>query len=338
MAQQKTTLAPEDLVCLAEMEALPVSWLWKGYLAYGMLTMLSGDPEAGKTFIALAIAADLSNGRLPVSGKPCAPIATLYLSRENAAQYVTRPRFDAQGGDAKRFHLLTRPGITLKDVGALEEALQKTRAGLIVIDPIQSYLGADVDAWRSNETRPIMDGLIGLAEKYNASVLLIRHLTKAAGSRAIYRGQGSIDLTGAVRMEMIAGNEADNPHSRALVPVKSNLGPRADSLGYEIVGEEMVARLEWRGKSHLTSRDLLDAPCDPKDRGALEEAREWLSDFLSGGCKEQKECKSEAAKVGIAYATLRRAKVALGVQPFKLAMTSPWFWQLPEAAQPAPKT
>ncbi len=208
-----------DLVCLADVEALPVPWLWKGYLAFGMLAMLSGDPDAGKTFIALAIAADLSNGRVPVSGEPCDPINTLYLSRENAAEFVISPRFNALGGNAKHLHLLKggilgkgeaciRSGITLKDVSLLERALESTGARLVVIDPIQSYLGAEVDAHRSNETRPIMDGLIGLAEKHKACVLVVRHLSKASGGRAIHRGLGSIDLTGAVRMEMIAGNAA----------------------------------------------------------------------------------------------------------------------------------
>ncbi len=165
--------------------------------------MLSGDPDAGKTFIALAIAAELSNGRVPASGDPCQPISTLYLSRENAPEYVIRPRFDALRGCADRFHLLrgsvegegeaaVRTGVTLKDLPLLESALEKTGARFIVIDPIQSYLGADVDAHRSNETRPVMDGLIDLAEKHKACVLVVRHLSKASGGRAIHRGLGSI--------------------------------------------------------------------------------------------------------------------------------------------------
>ncbi len=230
--------------------------------------MLSGDPSAGKTFIALAIAADLSNGRVPVTGDRCEPVTTLYLSLENSAEHVLRPRFDALGGNASRFHLLKgsvlgdgeaaiKSCVTLKDIDLLKAAVEQTGARLIVVDPIQSFLGADVDAHRSNETRPVMDGLIALAEKHNLCVLVVRHLSKASGGRAIHRGLGSIDLTGAVRTEMIAGNAAGDPNSRALVQIKNNLGPFADSLAYEIVGEEMTARLEWRGKSQLTADDLL---------------------------------------------------------------------------------
>jgi hypothetical protein len=329
------TLAP-DLVCLADVEALPVPWLWKGYLAFGMLAMLSGDPDAGKTFIALAIAADLSNGRVPVSGEPCAPVATLYLSRENAPEYVIRPRFDALGGDPKRFHLLkgsaegtgdatVRSGITLKDVALLEAALEQTGARLVVIDPIQSYLGAEVDAHRSNETRPVMDGLIGLAEKHNACTLVVRHLSKASGGRAIHRGLGSIDLTGAVRMEMIAGNAAGEPNSRALVQIKNNVGPRADSLGYEIVGAEMEARLEWRGKSQLTADDLLAPDAEAERRSDIAEAVDFLQQQLSGGSKLQKDMEAES---GFSERTLQRAFKRLGGKRSRNGERGPWLWSL----------
>lgn len=331
--QMSGILAP-DLVCLADVEALPVPWLWKGYLAFGMLAMLSGDPDAGKTFIALAIAADLSNGRLPVSGGLCAPITTLYLSRENAAEYVIKPRFNALGGNAKRFHLLKgsvqgagdtaiRSGITLKDIALLESALERTSAKLIVIDPIQSYLGADVDAHRSNETRPVMDGLIGLAERHHACVMVVRHLSKASGGRAIHRGLGSIDLTGAVRMEMIAGNAAGDPNSRALVQIKNNVGPRADSLGYEILGEEMEARLEWRGKSQLTADDLLAPDAEAEGRSAVAEAADFLREQLSTGQKLVKELEKE-----FPIHTLQRAARKVGIKRSRDGERGSWLWSL----------
>jgi DNA repair protein RadA/Sms len=328
-------LAP-DLVCLADVEALPVPWLWEGYLAFGMLAMLSGDPDAGKTFIALAIAADLSNCRVPLSGDPCAPVTTLYLSRENAAEYVIRPRFDALGGNAKRFHLLKggvqgagdaaiRSGITLKDIALLGDALEQTRAKLIVIDPIQSYLGAEVDAHRSNETRPVMDGLIGLAEKHNACVLVVRHLSKASGGRAIHRGLGSIDLTGAVRMEMIAGNAAGDPNSRALVQIKNNVAPRADSLGYQILGEGMEAKLQWQGKSQLTADDLLAPDAEAEGRSDIAEAVDVLRERLSLGQTNPKEF---AKETGIPLRTLQRAAKRLRVKRSRDGESGPWFWSL----------
>ncbi len=177
--------------------------------------MLSGDPAAGKTFIALAIAAGFTTGRTP-DGEPCEPLDVLYLSVENSAAHVVRPRFDSLRGDPKRFHLLRgsvwsadggeeQGAVSLSDIAIIDAALRETNAKVVIIDPIQSYLGSGVDLHRSNETRPIMDGLAKVAERHNCAALLLRHLSKQSGGKAIHRGLGSIDLTGAVRSELLAG-------------------------------------------------------------------------------------------------------------------------------------
>ena len=214
----KPVLKP-DLVCLADVGARAVDWLWAPFIPMGMLSMLSGDPGAGKSFLALAVAADLSCGRLR-DGRIVEPASTLYLSVENRIAQSIRPRFDALNGNAAHFHVLRgtlysadgdehHGGVTLADISTLERAISETSARLVIVDPIQSYLGASVDLHRSNETRPIMDGLSKLAESRGLAILLLRHLSKQYGGKAILRGLGSIDLTGAVRSEMLAGSLPD---------------------------------------------------------------------------------------------------------------------------------
>ncbi len=132
-----------------------VEWLWLLFIPLGMISMLSGDPATCKTFIALSLAAELSRGRL-LDGRVVQPGNTLYLSSENPIAECIRPRFDALGGDGDRLVLLEGvciPGedgaeiqraVTLADVDVLDEAISKTHAKFVVIDPIQSYLGAGV--------------------------------------------------------------------------------------------------------------------------------------------------------------------------------------------------
>lgn len=133
-----------DLLTFFEVTAREVDWLWRPYLPAGMLAMLSGDPTAGKTFLALAMAAGLTTGRVPYPSEPCDPIHVLYLSVENDLACVVRPRFDALGGDAGRLHLVRgtlvgdgadaeRGGICLSDVSALQDALDKTHARLLIV-------------------------------------------------------------------------------------------------------------------------------------------------------------------------------------------------------------
>ena len=303
--------------------------------------MLSGDPGAGKTFISLALAAGFTIGRTP-NGERCQPINVLYLSNENAPAEVVRPRFDLLGGDVDRFtflegtHHITEDGeekrgpVSLADVSLLDIALTETGARLVIVDPIQSYLGAHVDLHRSNETRPVLDGLAKLAEKHQCVILLLRHLSKQGGGKAIHRGLGSIDLTGAVRSEMLAGSLPDTPETRALVHIKSNVGAVGASLGYAIDAE---GGFSWTGRTEITAEEMLEGPSNSQQRSAVNDASEWLKDFLAAGSREQRECEKDAVAVGISIATLRRAKKALRVRSYRETMRGPWLWALPEGAQ-----
>jgi hypothetical protein len=246
-----------------------VDWLWEPYIPARMLTMISGDPGAGKSYLALAVGADLTLGRL-LHGSACAPSNVLYLTAENPMAEVVRPRFDLLGGDPARLFLLKgtlwaedgeeqRGAITLADVQILDKAISETHARLVIVDPIQSYLGAGVDLHRSNETRPVLDGLAKLAEKHGCAILLLRHLSKQSGGKAIHRGLGSIDFSGAVRSEMLAGSLPDDPEARALVHIKSNVGPYGRTRGYQIDNQGHFA---WTGDSAITAEELLAAPSD----------------------------------------------------------------------------
>jgi AAA domain/DnaB-like helicase N terminal domain len=318
------------LVQLSTVMPMPVTWLWEPYLAKGMLAMLSGDPGGGKTYLALAIAAALSRGRSPYEGTPCRPVDMLYLSIENSPEHVIRPRYDALQGDSTRMHLLsgsitgkTQHGsVSLKDVELLGDALKQTKAGLVIVDPIQSYLGADVDAHRSNETRPVMDGLTRLAVEHETCILLVRHLSKASGGRAIHRGLGSIDLTGAVRTELLAGTAPDAPDSRAMVQVKSNLGRFGESLAFAI---DKDGAFQWQGKSSLSAMDLLAPDGDAESRSDIAEAVDFLQEQLGNGPRAAKEL-AEAS--GIPMRTLQRAAQKVGVNRSRDGERGAWVWSI----------
>ena len=320
---------------LADVEARIVEWLWKYRLPLGMIAGLEGNPGDGKTYLGLCIAAEGSRGREPYTGAKRAPFNTLYLSNENITAVTTKQRYTAMGGDERRFFVLkgavmsdgTVRGITLADIHTIEKAVEKTDARLVIIDPLQSYMGADVDSHKANETRPLLDGLAKLAERLNICILIIRHLAKGSGNRAIHRGLGSIDITGAMRSVMMVGTAPDDPQNRALVHTKSNIGPLAESLRFAIEGKDLAAKLIWKGISRLTATDLA-APDGVKRKTQVELGADYLYEQLAG------EAKPVSALVCEEFneRTLQRAALKIGVTRKRKGESGAWVWSLPKFA------
>ena len=316
-----------DLVCLADIEPRPIDWLWQDRLACGTLAMLSGDPGSGKTWVALAIAAALSRGRVPSTNHTLQPCTVLYASAANGAAELIRPRFAQLDGDPARLILLrgvltasAQPAsLSLRDTPMLEDALHRTQARLLIIDPLHSYLWA-LDRHRANDSARAFDSLARLAEKHRCCILLVRHLRKRG------RGLTSIELSAAVRTEFIAGSSPDAPTRPALVQVKSNLGCLAGSLGYLI---DNTGAFSWTGPSALTPEEvMMDRPIDaglPKRKRAAE----WLRQYLRDGERSQYNIEFAAQQDGVCMTTLRRAKFDLGVVSSKETFTGAWFWTLP---------
>ncbi len=361
LVEKAETVAKEvrrpKLVCLDSVVAVPVEWLWEPYLPLGKLTILEGDPAIGKSFFAMTLAAIISRGwPFPdKSGIPCKeqrrpPAKVVYLSAEDNLADTMRARLDAAEADCSLIYALTgvesqrtvgseirEVAITLADLDMLEVMLKEVQPSLLVIDPIQAYLGAKVDMHRANEVRPLLAGLARLAEIYRCATLIIRHLTKGQTDRNLYRGMGSIDFTAAARSVLLAGRDPENPASRGIVHLKCSNAPEGPSLGYEL----RDGKFFWTGMSDLTA-DAMLAPDNKEgnDEQAtlLQEAENILRKILAKGPMLTHEVEEEAAKAGISQATLRRARASLKVESERrggIGKEGQWWLSLPEGAQPS---
>ena len=89
--------------------AQSLSWLWPERIPLGKLLMLDGDPDLGKSLIALDLCARLSTGRPFPDGRPGpGPANALVLSAEDSAADTIVPRLHRLGADMERVFVWQR--------------------------------------------------------------------------------------------------------------------------------------------------------------------------------------------------------------------------------------
>ena len=250
------------------------------------------------------------------------PGNVIYQAAEDGIEDTIKPRLLAAGADCGRIAFLENGEnpITLDDE-RLEQAIQQTNARLVVLDPIQSFLGAEVDMHRANEIRPLMKRVSVLAEKYHCAIVRIGHMNKNSTGKSSYRGLGSIDFQ-AARSVLIVGRVKNEPETRVVCHVKSSLAPEGKSIAFRLDKEN---GFEWIGEYDISADDLLSG----NNRGQkIKEAKEFLLDILADGAVEQNVIIKESESGGIKGKTLWNAKKALGIQSIKPGAN--WSWVLPE--------
>ena len=326
------------VVSMETVQRTPVVWLWWPYIALGKLCMLDGDPGIGKSLLMTRLAANLSRGYpLPdQEGNPTfatgGPHVTVMLSTEDGLADTLKPRLDDAGADCSKINVLTgwadandeAHAFSFQDMPMLERTLQEYDPRLVIIDPIQAYLGSGVDMHRANETRPLLEALRRLAETYRCAIVCIRHPAKSSqGGKALHRGLGSVDFIGAARTGLFVEQHPTDPTKALLAQSKNNIGP----LGRTLMFTKEAGQFEWCGRSRLSAEMLAGSGRGP-DPYAFLEAVCWLEARLQDGlpvaCTVLRE---EAEEDGITFPTLRRAKKALGVRSLKREEV--WDWQLP---------
>jgi putative DNA primase/helicase len=326
------------IVCMADVKAETVRWLWYPYIALGKLTILEGDPGLGKSWLTCALAAGVSCGYLPGVG-PFEPGRVLMLSAEDGLGDTLRPRLDAVGADVSRVFALAG-AVTFDAAGLLEleEEIDRYKPRLVTIDPLFAFTGGKVDIHRANECRAISAPLAAIAARQGCALLAVRHLGKSrGGGHALNAGIGSIDFAAAARSVLLVGQDPDEPGKRAIVQTKNNLAPHGEAVGYTLEGGQFY----WTGASDLTAGRILAPAVEDEERSSVAEAVDFLRMALSDGGRDMKAVEDEARQAGITPATLRRAKKRLKVCSHKVGMPGShyqkWVWELPaaEGAQPS---
>ena len=298
------------IIRMSDVELTPVEWLWKPYLPFGKLSVLQGNPGEGKTYFAMHLAAACTNGKLLPNMERMEPFNVIYQTAEDGLGDTVKPRLIEAGADLDRVLVIddSEVQLTLSDE-RIEKAIIENNARLVIIDPIQAYLGADVDMNRANEVRPIFMRLGQVAQRTGCAILLIGHLNKAAGMQSLQRGLGSIDIAAAVRSVMFIGKLKHDPTMRILTHEKSSLAPPGVSLAFSL-GDESGFR--WVGEYDITADEMLSG-IEPQRENKTQQAKDLICALLAGGKQVLSEDIDKAAlERGIPGRTVRDAKRELG--------------------------
>ena len=320
MEEIKTEL---KIIRMSEVQSQEIEWLWYPFIPYGKLTIVQGDPGDGKTTLILNIAAKVSRGESLENGMNVPkPINVIYQTAEDGLADTVKPRLEKAGADCERILVIDESDKSLSMVDErLEQTLLQTKAKMLILDPIQAYLGGGMDMNRANEAREMTKKLGILAEKYQCAIVLIGHMNKAGGNKAAYRGMGSIDFFAVARSVLLVGKIEGESNLRAVVQIKNNLAefghPKAFSLSEN--------GFTWIGDYEITADEVLGGIVPKANK--LEQAKLFLRELSrNNNMMPSNEIFDIADKNNISKRTLENAKKELGIKAKKI--NNCWYWEL----------
>jgi putative DNA primase/helicase len=336
------------MICMAEVQAKPIEWLWPNWLAIGKVSMLSGKGGKGKSTILCDLAARTTTGAAwpdHVSGGK--PGSVVILAAEDDAADTLKPRLVAAHADMSRvFNIRSaysagqrRTFNIQTDLAALEAEVERLGdVRLVIIDPITSYLGR-VDSHKNADVRAVLEPIGEFATRQRVAVVCNNHFSKGGGD-ANDRMIGSVAFVNYVRTALIVTPDAENESRLLLLPAKNNIAAIKYGLAYSIGSrlitadntEILTSEILWETEPvKITADDALAAlATDGNSRTAKAEAIDFLQSALVRGPVAAGDIKRQASEAGITAKALRMAKEALGIKPEKSGFEGGWVWNLPK--------
>lgn len=310
---------------MAEVEEENIEWIWYPYLALRELTILEGDPGLGKSYLAQIVGVAIADGKKLPTIKPGRRVSgkVVYFDLENSAGTVTKKRLVTNGLQNIGNFYQCEEGFSIDDpdaMGLVYEHLEVIRPKLVVFDTLNTYIGK-ADAFKGHEAQQAMKVFREIAMRFNCAVVVLRHLTKSVGPKALYRGQGSISISGLARVVMTVGLDPEDSDTRVMAVTKLNVTRPPKALTFTIdalpdtLKHQDRSMFHWGDFVDLTSEDILEAAGKKNgDHGKEgEEAKKFLEKALADEEIEVGRLERMAEKRSVGKKALWRAAEEMGI-------------------------
>ncbi len=317
------------LTLYSDVQTKPVKWLWFPYIASGKLTLLQGDPGDGKSSMMMHIIAEISTGGSMPDGLSLGkPQRVIYQCSEDGAGDTIKPRLVKMGANCKNIAFINEEvhgNLTLDDE-RIREAIIAFEPKLLVIDPVQAYIGNDSDLQIAGRARKLMRRLGLWAEVYDCAIVLIGHMNKRENAKCLYRGLGSIDVVAAARSVLQVERDPSDPDIRIVSQIKNSLETAGGDIRFEIRPNLGFRWLDCSERSSDTSIESTPQPEVMPFSTKQEEATHIISTMLKERDIPSKEILQILLQRGISEKTARVAKDEIGVRVYRHGKQ--WYWSV----------
>lgn len=311
----------------SDVRATSVRWLWFPFIAVGKITLLQGDPGDGKSTMMMNLIAELSSGGATPDGQAFGRAQrAIYQCSEDGVSDTIKPRLETAGADCRNIAFINEEiysGLTLDDE-RIREAIIDFRPRLVVIDPIQAYLGSDSDLQIAGRARKLMHRLSLWASTYDCAVVLIGHLNKKEGSKGLYRSLGSIDVVAAARSVLQVEREAKDTDIRVVRQIKNSLGPSDGEFRFEIRPQTGFRWLEVSITTQGSHKAEMPAFEKKMDKAAF-----LIKQMLAQGDMKSVEVYERLEREGISHRTAEDTRKNMGIRCYR--KMNQWYWSIKPA-------